>query len=122
MHSGGFDARYAAFTQARRRGAQEHRGSAGRDGGAGQAPAARLRLRRRAQPDVQGGQMPAPLTAVEASRALAAGKLTSQALVEACIDRIEQVDGKLNSFVLVLAEAARKAARAADRARKAGKK
>ncbi len=66
--------------------------------------------------------MNAPLTAAEASRALASGKLTSQALVEACIDRIEQVDGKLNSFVLVLAEAARKAARTADRARKAGKK
>src|SRR5947209_7580815 len=63
----------------------------------------------------------APLTAVAASRALATGRVTSAALVEACLARIAAHDGRLNSFVLVLADEARRAARAADRARKAGR-
>jgi aspartyl-tRNA(Asn)/glutamyl-tRNA(Gln) amidotransferase subunit A len=62
-----------------------------------------------------------PLTAVAASRALAAGRITSAALVDACLARIAAHDQRLNSFVLVLADAARRAARAADRARKAGR-
>jgi aspartyl-tRNA(Asn)/glutamyl-tRNA(Gln) amidotransferase subunit A len=61
------------------------------------------------------------LTAVAASRALAAGRITSAALVESCLARIEAHDKRLNSFVLVLADKARRAARAADRARKAGR-
>src|SRR5260221_10840173 len=63
----------------------------------------------------------APLTAAAASRGLASGRLSSAALVEDCLARITVHDGRLNSFVLVLAEAARRAARAADRARKAGR-
>src|SRR5260370_18403449 len=63
----------------------------------------------------------APLTGIAASRALAAGRITSAALVENCLARIEAHDQRLNSFVLVLADAARRAARAADRARKAGR-
>jgi aspartyl-tRNA(Asn)/glutamyl-tRNA(Gln) amidotransferase subunit A len=63
----------------------------------------------------------APLTAVAAGRALAAGRTTSAALVESCLARIAAHDRRLNSFVLVLAEEARRAARAADRARKAGR-
>ncbi len=62
-----------------------------------------------------------PLTAVAASRALAAGRTTAAALVEDCLARIAAHDRCLNSFVLVLAEEARRAARAADRARKAGR-
>jgi aspartyl-tRNA(Asn)/glutamyl-tRNA(Gln) amidotransferase subunit A len=63
----------------------------------------------------------APLTAAAASRGLASGRLSSAALVEDCLARITVHDGRLNSFVLVLAEQARRAARAADRARKAGR-
>jgi aspartyl-tRNA(Asn)/glutamyl-tRNA(Gln) amidotransferase subunit A len=62
-----------------------------------------------------------PLTAAAASRALAARRVSSAALVEDCLARIAAYDGRLNSFVLVLAEPARRAARAADRARKAGR-
>ncbi|HEX3498332.1 MAG TPA: amidase [Stellaceae bacterium] len=61
------------------------------------------------------------LTAVAASRALVAGRTSSAALVEDCLARIAAHDQHLNSFVLVLADEARRAARAADRARKAGR-
>jgi aspartyl-tRNA(Asn)/glutamyl-tRNA(Gln) amidotransferase subunit A len=62
-----------------------------------------------------------PLTAAAASRALAAGRLSAAALVEDCLTRIVAHDQRLNSFVLVLDEQARRAARAADRGRKAGR-
>src|SRR5260370_41041405 len=62
-----------------------------------------------------------PLTAAAASRALAARRVSPAALVEDCLARIAAYDGRLNSFVLVLPEPARRAARAADRARKAGR-
>src|SRR5439155_14490585 len=62
-----------------------------------------------------------PLTAAAASRALAAGRISAAALVEDSLARIAAHDHALNSFVLVLAEPARRAARAADRARKAGR-
>jgi aspartyl-tRNA(Asn)/glutamyl-tRNA(Gln) amidotransferase subunit A len=61
-----------------------------------------------------------PLTGAEASRALAAGRLTSRDLVEDCLARIALHDGALNSFVLVDGEGARRAARRADAARKRG--
>jgi len=60
-------------------------------------------------------------TAAAASRALVAGRVTASALVEASLARIAAHDRRLNSFVLVLADEARRAARAADRARKAGR-
>src|SRR5882724_5440875 len=62
-----------------------------------------------------------PPTAAAASRALAAGRISAAALVEGSLARIAAHDHALNSFVLVLAEPARRAARAADRARKAGR-
>src|SRR5258708_1367342 len=62
-----------------------------------------------------------PLTAAAASRALAAGRISAAALVEDSLARIAAHDKVLNSFVLILAEQARRAARAADRARKAGR-
>jgi aspartyl-tRNA(Asn)/glutamyl-tRNA(Gln) amidotransferase subunit A len=62
-----------------------------------------------------------PLTAAAASRALAAGRISAAALVEDSLTRIAAHDKALNSFVLVLAEQARRAARAADRARKSGR-
>jgi aspartyl-tRNA(Asn)/glutamyl-tRNA(Gln) amidotransferase subunit A len=64
----------------------------------------------------------APLTAAEAARAIARGRISSLALTQHCLDRIKAIDGKLNSFVLVTGEHALRAARAADRALKAGKK
>ncbi len=63
-----------------------------------------------------------PLTAAAASRALAAGRLTAAALVEDCLARIAAQDGRLSSFVLVEAEAARRAARRADAALKRGQR
>src|SRR5258707_10101318 len=63
----------------------------------------------------------APLTAAAASRGLASGRLSAAALVEDSLARIAAHDQRLNSFVLVLADEARRAARAADRARKAGR-
>jgi aspartyl-tRNA(Asn)/glutamyl-tRNA(Gln) amidotransferase subunit A len=62
-----------------------------------------------------------PPTAAAASRALAAGRISAAALVEDSLARIAAHDHALNSFVLVLAEPARRAARAADRARRAGR-
>src|SRR5258708_17046611 len=63
----------------------------------------------------------APLTAAAASRGLASGRLSPAALAGDCLARIPVHAGGLNGFVLVLAEQARGAARAADRARKAGR-
>ncbi|MBV9522088.1 MAG: amidase, partial [Alphaproteobacteria bacterium] len=64
----------------------------------------------------------APLTAAAASRALAAGRITSLALVEDCLARIAAHDERLHSFVLVQSEAARGAARRADAAMKRGRR
>lgn len=62
------------------------------------------------------------MTAAEAKAAFARGKVTASALVEDSLARIAALDPKLNAFVLVDAEGARKAAKAIDRARKSGKK
>jgi len=51
---------------------------------------------------------------------LAEGRLSSAALVDALLARIEQYDPKLHAFVAVYAQDARDAARAADLARAAG--
>ncbi len=63
---------------------------------------------------------PATLTLREAASAIAQGRLHAEALVEACLDRIERWQPALNCFIRITAEAARKQARAADRAVKAG--
>lgn len=56
----------------------------------------------------------------EAARAVAQGKVTSQALTEACLARIEAWQPRINAFLKLEAEAALKAAKAVDRARKRG--
>ena len=61
------------------------------------------------------------LTMREAATAIAAGKLRAEALVEACLDRIERLQPKLNCFIRVTTNAARQQARAADAAVKAGR-
>jgi aspartyl-tRNA(Asn)/glutamyl-tRNA(Gln) amidotransferase subunit A len=58
-------------------------------------------------------------TLAEASRQLRAGEVTSVALTEACLLRIEQVDGALKACVTIMADAALEQARAADAARAA---
>jgi aspartyl-tRNA(Asn)/glutamyl-tRNA(Gln) amidotransferase subunit A len=62
---------------------------------------------------------PTLLTVAEASRAIAAGELSPLALTEAYLERIDALDGELHSYVLVLHDAARAAAReiAAGRSR-----
>jgi aspartyl-tRNA(Asn)/glutamyl-tRNA(Gln) amidotransferase subunit A len=61
-------------------------------------------------------------TLAAASRALAAGRTSALALVEQSLERIAAFDGRLHSFVLVTADRARAAARAADAAIKRGKR
>jgi aspartyl-tRNA(Asn)/glutamyl-tRNA(Gln) amidotransferase subunit A len=53
-------------------------------------------------------------TIAEAARQLRAGEVTSVALTEACLRRIEQIDGALKACVTVMADAALEQARAAD--------
>jgi aspartyl-tRNA(Asn)/glutamyl-tRNA(Gln) amidotransferase subunit A len=55
-------------------------------------------------------------TLAEARRQLRAGEVTSLALTEACLRRIEQVDGALKACVTVMADAALEQARAVDAA------
>src|SRR3954471_6260062 len=54
------------------------------------------------------------LSAAEAARAIAARELSPIELTQALLDRIERLDGKLNVFVRLDAEAAMAAARAAE--------
>jgi len=63
-----------------------------------------------------------PLTAIQANRALAAGRVTAVELVEESLARIAALDPALRSFVLVTAARARAAAREADREIKAGRR
>jgi aspartyl-tRNA(Asn)/glutamyl-tRNA(Gln) amidotransferase subunit A len=63
---------------------------------------------------------PTTLTLREAAAAISEGRLRAEALVEACLDRIERLQPKLNCFIRVTAAAAREKARAADLAVKAG--
>lgn len=57
---------------------------------------------------------PATLTLREAAAAIAQGRLRAEALLDACLDRIERAQPKLNCFIRVTAEAARRKARSAD--------
>lgn len=78
------------------------------------------RLRRFSDPMEVFLQMPvsrpavAILSIAEASRLVAARKLSPVELVDAYLDRIAAIDGKLNSYITVLAERARKAAKRAE--------
>ena len=60
------------------------------------------------------------LNAGAAADALAAGELTSEALVETLLARIERLEPRLNAFIDVYVDEARAAARGADLARRAG--
>ncbi len=62
------------------------------------------------------------LSASEAGRLIAAGTLTSRALVEAALARIAEVDARLHSYIHIAGERARKAAAAADAELKAGRR
>ena len=64
---------------------------------------------------------PTALTLREAAAAIAHGKLSAEALVDACLDRAERLQPVLNCFISVTAERARKLAREADTAVKAGR-
>ena len=60
------------------------------------------------------------LTLREAAAAISQGRLRSEALVEACLGRIERLQPTLNCFIRVTAADAQAKARAADQAVKAG--
>jgi aspartyl-tRNA(Asn)/glutamyl-tRNA(Gln) amidotransferase subunit A len=64
---------------------------------------------------------PTLLTLRDAAAAIAQGRLRSEALAEACLDRIERAQPVLNCFIRVTADTARENARAADKAVKAGR-
>jgi aspartyl-tRNA(Asn)/glutamyl-tRNA(Gln) amidotransferase subunit A len=64
---------------------------------------------------------PTTLSLRDAAAAIAQGKLRAEALVEACLDRVERLQPALNCFIRVTAESARARARAADAAVKAGR-
>lgn len=59
-------------------------------------------------------------TVSELAADLANGQARSEAIVDACLDRIAALEPRLGAFVTVYAEEARAAARAADQARAAG--
>jgi aspartyl-tRNA(Asn)/glutamyl-tRNA(Gln) amidotransferase subunit A len=61
-------------------------------------------------------------TVAEASRQIASGNLSPVALTEAYLERIAAIDGKLNAYLLVLADQARAAAREAEAAIRAGRR
>ena len=60
------------------------------------------------------------LTASEAARRIAAGKLSSEELVSACLERIGERDGDVKAWVHCDPEAALARARAFDKARPQG--
>ncbi len=61
------------------------------------------------------------LSACEAAERLAAGEITSLALVESCLARIEEVEGNVRAWAFIDADFAREEARAADARRQTGK-
>lgn len=64
---------------------------------------------------------PAALSAAEAAAAIRAGRLTATALVEACLARIEAVDGRVQAWVAVDRPGALAAAHALDAEARAGR-
>ena len=74
-----------------------------------------------AEPQAIAGGTPADLTAAEAAKRIEQGQLSSVELVESCIERIRQVDGKVEAWAFFDEELARTQARAADELRRSGK-
>ena len=62
------------------------------------------------------------LTVRELARAMETGELTSEEITAGYLTSIEQNDAKVNGYITVTAEAALETAKAADRARREGKK
>src|SRR5262245_16348715 len=60
------------------------------------------------------------LGAAEIAHRVSSGELSAQDVVEACISRIERVNGRLNALAVPLFEQARAAATGADAARDRG--
>ena len=60
------------------------------------------------------------LSAVQAAEAIREGRLTSEALTEACLARIEESDGTIRAWAHLDPDYAREQAREMDRVRKAG--
>jgi aspartyl-tRNA(Asn)/glutamyl-tRNA(Gln) amidotransferase subunit A len=56
----------------------------------------------------------APPSALSLAARLGSGRLSSRELTEACLDRIGRENGRLNAFIMVTAESARKQAAEAD--------
>ena len=69
----------------------------------------------------QGSEDLSTLTMTEAAARIRRGAVTSLALVEACLARIQTYNPKLNTFITVLGEQARVQARQLDQEAKAGK-
>jgi Asp-tRNA(Asn)/Glu-tRNA(Gln) amidotransferase A subunit family amidase len=67
------------------------------------------------------GELPAQLLAVDAARRIKEGLLTSEELVESCLERIRAVDEKVQAWAFLDEEHARVQARAADELRRSGK-
>jgi aspartyl-tRNA(Asn)/glutamyl-tRNA(Gln) amidotransferase subunit A len=61
------------------------------------------------------------LTIEEFGRRLRARELTAEALTDACLRRIDEQDRRLNAFILVMSDEARRLARQADRDLAAGR-
>jgi aspartyl-tRNA(Asn)/glutamyl-tRNA(Gln) amidotransferase subunit A len=64
---------------------------------------------------------PAGLTIAEAGRRLRSGSLTATALTEACLERIQAYNPKINAYITVMREAALAQAARLDQEAKAGK-
>ncbi len=61
------------------------------------------------------------LSATELARRIAAGEITSEALLRTYLDRVDQYNGELNALVVDVRDQALEAARAADAAQSRGK-
>ena len=60
------------------------------------------------------------MTLTELAAALKSGETTSREATEACLERIDRVEGKVGAFITVCADEARKQADAADALRRSG--
>jgi len=66
------------------------------------------------------GEHPAALTAVEAARRIRDGHLSSEELVDGCLERIRQVEPSVQAWTFLDEEHARKQAKAADERKRSG--